>query len=127
MASDTRDARRFRRDKVRTMQTATAEIIRIDYTEAKQELAETLRDVFGDAKSGAKVAAKVANRNDRTAANILAGRNLGDALTCLHFYANVPQFRAAWRKLAKQTSEIDPMFERDLMALFQTYQKTRGQ
>ena len=119
-------ARTLQPNRVRTMPAAAALAEEISYTTAVDTLCGALQRVYGDAKSGAKLLARAANRNERTAANLLAKRNLPDALTMLRLMATVPEFAAEVRRITGQLSTMDPEFERDLSKLLTQYQRMRG-
>lgn len=108
------------------MPSAALALDEIDYTTAVDTLCGALQRVYGDAKSGAKLLARAANRNERTAANLLAKRNLPDALTLLRLMQTVPEFAAEVRRITGQMSNMDPEFERDLSQLFTQWQRMRG-
>lgn len=86
-------------------------------------IAEALKRTFGNSKASAKLVAKAANSNAKTAANWLAGNNAPGAVHLLRLMATVPELQAEVRRLTGMEANIDPEFERDLHALFRTYQR----
>lgn len=98
----------------------------IDYTTTLDVFGDALQRVFGDAKSGAKRLAIAANCNVRTAENILAKRNLPHLVIALRLIATVPELQAEVRRLTGMAADMDPLFERDMQMLFQTWQNIKA-
>lgn len=97
----------------------------LDYSSVLDALHAPILKAFGSAKSAAKELARAANCNERTAANLLAKRNLPDALHMLKLMAAVPEFAAEVRRLTGMETDLDPEFERDMSKLFVQWQRMR--
>lgn len=98
----------------------------VDYTTALDSLGGALQRTFGSEKSSAKKLALVIGGNERTAANLLAKRNLPDALNMLILMARVPEFAAEVRRLTNMRADMDPRFERDFTMLMQSYRNWKA-
>ena len=105
----------------------TALALRMGRYEAEQALSRPLQNVFGFGRGAAKILARTADLNTRTAEDLINGEHLPSGLTFLKLLTTVPEFAAEVRRLTGQHADLDPMLERDLVRVQQTFQRWQAQ
>lgn len=106
-----------------------APILTMDTGDTITALQGALRRAFDGVDSPVKRIARAENCGPRTAENHWDGRNLPSLVQALRLGASVPEFGAELRRLMGMEADLDPEFERDLMALHATAMriKARGE
>ena len=89
-------------------------------------IADSLRRRFGNSKASAKLVANLVGSNEKAAQNWINGANAPGSLHLMRLMATVPELQAEMRSLIGIDPNLDPEFERDLIALVSTYQKLKG-
>ena len=101
----------------------SAAVLRMDQNALTARVADVLRLVFTEQRSGVKRLAQTAGASPRTAENWLRGDNMPDGFYMLRLMATVPEFASEVRRLTGAAADLAPTFERDLHRLIQTYHR----
>src|SRR6185437_3535959 len=105
---------------------STALAIDLGYTDYIDRIGEAVLRAAGRASGGLKEVARAANTNVRTLENLTQKVTGPNGLTLLKLMATVPEVQAEVRRVAGMEANLDPNFERDLNALFRTYNKLQS-
>lgn len=99
--------------------------LQIDQGEFTERIRSALVIEFGAHKDAVKLVARAADAGTRAAKNWLRGDNAPDGLHLMRLAQAVPRVGSEVRRLMGMQSDLDPEFERDLHALFQSYARIR--
>ena len=100
-----------------------APIFSVGYDAARDILCQALRDAVANQNSPTKRIAQALDCNDRTAENLLAGKNMPCGMVMLKAIAAFPEFAAAVNELAARHADRDAVLERDIINLIGTFMR----
>lgn len=102
---------------------APAPVLTMDMRELTESISGALQEEHGSDRHAVDKVSEAANCNQRAAENWLYGKNAPDALHLLRLIATSPAVQAEVRRLTAMDAALDPMLERDLVRLIDTYRR----
>lgn len=102
-----------------------APILTMGQHELTETLTGALRSAFEGQNASVKQAARAANANVETAKSWWNARSCPDALHLLRMMATIPAVRAEVRRLVGMHNDLDPEFERDMLAMMGRFAQLR--